>query len=164
MPSPPPRTEQGLGADPDARSRPEDPDARYTAGRQILSEVNDEIGTRFVEALQDVAPELAHDVVAHGFGEVYARPGLSRQQRQLVTLGMLCALGDCEAQLETHVDTSLNVGLTPFEIVAALSQGSVYCGFPRALNAVLVARRVFDRRGLLPVPPSSARHESGGQS
>jgi len=29
---------------------------------------------------------------------------------------------------------------------------SVYCGFPRALNAVGVARKVFVERGLLPLP------------
>jgi 4-carboxymuconolactone decarboxylase len=139
-------------------------DVRYSAGEKILHEVNGAIATQFVDALQDVAPGLAQDVVAYGFGTVYARPGLTRQQRQLVTLGMLCALGGAEAQLEVHVGTSLNVGLTPVEIVEALAQGSVYCGFPRALNAVSVARRVFETRGLLPVfwPDCSAEEPGDG--
>jgi 4-carboxymuconolactone decarboxylase len=104
-----------------------------------------------LDALADIAPALAHHVVAYGFGEVYARPGLTPPQRQLVTLGMLTALGGCEPQLEVHVNASLNVGLSPVEIIEALTHAAVYCGFPKALNAVFVAKRVFAARGLLPV-------------
>jgi len=86
-----------------------------------------------------------------GFGEIYARPQLSPRDRQLVTLGILTALGGCEPQLEVHVNTSLNVGLTPEEIVEALLHSLAYCGFPRALNATFAAKRVFAERGLLPV-------------
>jgi 4-carboxymuconolactone decarboxylase len=50
-----------------------------------------------------------------------------------------------------HVNTSLNVGLTPAEIVEAMLQAAGYCGFPRALNATAVAKEVFAARGLLPV-------------
>ena len=35
-------------------------------------------------------------VVAHGFDDVYAGPGLTPPQRQLVTLGALTAMGGCE--------------------------------------------------------------------
>jgi 4-carboxymuconolactone decarboxylase len=82
---------------------------------------------------------------------VDARPGLEPRDRQLLTLGMLTALGGCEPQLEIHIGAALNVGLTPQEIIEALLHASVYCGFPRALNATFVARKVFGERGLLPV-------------
>ena len=125
--------------------------ARYDRGAAVLAAVDGEGGQRVVDALADVAPALAHHVVAHGFGDVYARPGLDPRQRQLVTLGALTALGGCEPQLEVHVNAALNVGVTPQEIVEALTHAAVYCGFPRALNAVFVAKRVFAGRGLLPV-------------
>lgn len=64
---------------------------------------------------------------------------------------MLTALGGCEPQLEVHVGAALNVGLEPEEIVEALLHAAVYCGFPKALNAVFVAKRVFAERGLLPL-------------
>ncbi len=66
--------------------------------------------------------------------------------RQLVTLGVLTALGGCEAQLKVHVNAALNVGLTREEITEALVHAAVYCGFPRALNATFVAREVFQSR------------------
>ncbi len=131
--------------------------ARYARGRQVLDAVDGEAGQRVVDALADIAPALAHHVVAYGFGEVYARPGLTPPQRQLVTLGILTALGGCEPQLEVHVNASLNVGLNPVEIVEAITHAAVYCGFPKALNAIFVAKQVFAERDLLPVttPPNA---------
>jgi len=41
---------------------------------------------------------------------------------------------------------ALNVGLTCEEIVEAILHASVYCGFPRALNATFVAKDVFADR------------------
>ncbi|MCU1614444.1 MAG: Carboxymuconolactone decarboxylase [Frankiales bacterium] len=130
---------------------PEVEQARYDRGAQVLSAVDGAGGQRVVDALADIAPALAHHVVAYGFGEVYARPGLTPPQRQLVTIGMLTALGGCEPQLEVHVNASLNVGLTPVEIVEAITHAAVYCGFPKALNAIFTVKRVFAERGLLPV-------------
>lgn len=130
--------------------------ARFDRGAQVLATVDGEGGQNVVDALADVAPALAHHVVAYGFGDVYARPGLTHAQRQLVTLGMLTALGGCEPQLEVHVHASLNVGLTPTEIVEAVTHTAVYCGFPKALNAIFVAKRVFAERDLLPVTPPTA--------
>jgi len=129
----------------------EDRQARFDRGMALLNEVSGGIGPAVVESLADVSPELGHQVVAWGFGEIYSRPQLPPRDRQLVTIGMLTALGGCEPQLRVHVNTSLNVGLTPTEIVEAMLQAAGYCGFPRALNATAVAKEVFAARGLLPV-------------
>ena len=137
-------------------------EARYQRGLEVLTSVDGEAGEKVVAALADVAPALAEHIVSYGFGDVYARSGLTPQQRQLVTLGMLTALGGCESQLEVHVGASLNVGLTPSEISEALIHSAVYCGFPKALNAVAVAKRVFADRGLLPVGGDVRESSSGG--
>lgn len=124
---------------------------RYERGSTVFRAVNGDVGEGVLAALDDVAPTLAQHVVAHAFGDVYARPQLSFRQRQLVTLGVLTALGGCEPQLRVHVAAALNVGLSPVEIVEVFTQSAVYAGYPRALNAVAVAREVFAERGLLPV-------------
>lgn len=49
------------------------------------------------------------------------------------------------------MNASLNVGLTPQQIVEAVLHAAVYRGFPRALNATFTAKKVFAERGLLPV-------------
>ncbi|MET7619280.1 carboxymuconolactone decarboxylase family protein [Streptomyces sp. NPDC005408] len=120
---------------------------RFEHGMKVLSAVDGEGGQRVIDSLADVSPELGHQVVAWAFGEIYDRPGLAPRDRQLVTLGMLTALGGCEPQLEVHINASLNVGLTPEEIVEALLHSAVYCGMPKALNATFVAKKVFAERG-----------------
>lgn len=124
---------------------------RFEHGMEILTEVDGEAGRRVIDALADISPELGHQVVSWAFGEIYDRPALPPRDRQLVTLGMLTALGGCEPQLEVHINAALNVGLTPEEIVEALLHSAVYCGMPKALNATFVAKKVFGERGLLPV-------------
>lgn len=122
---------------------------RFEHGKEVLEAIDGTAGVKVIDALGDISPELAHQVVAWGFGEIYSRPGLEPRDRQLVTLGMLTALGGCEPQLEVHINASLNVGLTPQQIVEALLHSAVYCGFPRALNATFTAKKVFAERGLL---------------
>ncbi|MFF3449639.1 carboxymuconolactone decarboxylase family protein [Streptomyces sp. NPDC002667] len=124
---------------------------RFEHGMTVLGQVDGESGRRVVAALGDINPELGHQIVAWGFGDIYDRSQLAPRERQLVTLGMLTALGGCEPQLEVHVNASLNVGLSPEEIVEALLHSAVYCGMPKAINATLVAKKVFGERGLLPV-------------
>lgn len=121
---------------------------RYDRGRAVLEQIDGAAGTAVVDGLAEVSPELGHQVVAWGFGEIYSRPELCPRDRQLVTLGMLTALGGCEPQLEVHVNAALNVGLSSEEIIEALLHSAVYCGFPRALNATAVAKNVFAERGL----------------
>ncbi|MEY9845348.1 carboxymuconolactone decarboxylase family protein [Streptacidiphilus sp. MAP5-3] len=125
--------------------------ARFERGMALLEEVSGGQGQLFVDSMADVSPELAHQAVAWGYAEIYGRPQLAPRDRQLLTLGMLTALGGCEPELRMHIGTSLNVGLTPVEIVEALLQSAGYCGFPRAINATKVAKEVFAERGLLPV-------------
>ncbi|POX62722.1 4-carboxymuconolactone decarboxylase [Streptomyces sp. Ru62] len=126
-------------------------DERFAHGLEVLRKVDGEAGQRVVDSLADISPELGHQVVAWAFGEIYDRPGLAPRDRQLVTLGMLTALGGCEAQLDVHVNAALNVGLTPEEITEALLHSAVYCGMPKALNATFTAKKVFAEHGLLPM-------------
>ncbi|GLW09596.1 4-carboxymuconolactone decarboxylase [Microtetraspora sp. NBRC 13810] len=124
---------------------------RYEHGMRVLEQVDGEAGQRVVGSLADVSPELGHQVVAWAFGDMYARPELPPWDRQLVTLGVLTALGGCEIELDVHINAALNVGLTASEIAETLLHSAVYCGMPRAINATLIAKKVFAERGLLPV-------------
>ncbi|GGU81961.1 4-carboxymuconolactone decarboxylase [Streptomyces albospinus] len=124
---------------------------RYEYGMKVLEQVDGEAGARIVDSLADTSPELGHQVVAWAFGDMYSRPELPPRERQLVTLGVLAALGGCEIELEVHINAALNVGLTATEITEALLHSAVYCGMPRSINATLVAKKVFAERGLLPL-------------
>jgi 4-carboxymuconolactone decarboxylase len=130
-------------------------DEKFERGLALMDEISDGQGRTFVESLSGVSPVLARQVAEWGFGEIYSRPQLVPRDRQLVTIGMLTALGGCEPELRLHIGVALNVGVTPVEIVEALLQAAGYCGFPRAINATNVAKEVFAERGLLPVEGAS---------
>jgi len=96
-----------------------------------------------------IAPDLERFAMEFVFGQVLSRPGLDLKQREIATLATLTALGGAEAELRLHVGTALDVGLSKEQIVEVLLQQVVYAGFPRAINALLVAKSVFESRGLL---------------
>jgi len=137
-------------------NREQQREQQYERGLKALRQIDGQAGQNVVDSLADISPELAHQVVAWAFGEMYSRPGLGPRDRQLVTLGMLTALGGCEPQLEVHINAALNVGLRPGEITEALLHSAVYCGMPRALNATFVAKKVFAERSMLPVDHTTA--------
>jgi 4-carboxymuconolactone decarboxylase len=124
---------------------------RFERGWRRLVEVDAEGGERVIESLRDVAPDLGRYVVEFAYGEIYRRPALDLRQRQLVTISALTTLGGAEPQLEVHVNAGLNVGLTAREVVEAILHCIPYTGFPRVLNAIFVAKRVFEQRGVDPL-------------
>ncbi|MCE5286316.1 MAG: carboxymuconolactone decarboxylase family protein [Pelosinus sp.] len=99
-----------------------------------------------IAALSDVAPDLGKYIIEFAFGDIYCREDLNLEEREMVTLASLLTLGGCENQLDVHINGALNVGITPKRIVGIVVQCIPYTGFPRVLNAVGVAKRVFKDR------------------
>jgi 4-carboxymuconolactone decarboxylase len=120
-------------------------DGRRARGQQALAAFTGEAGERVVEGLRDLAPDLADWIVDFSYGDVLSRPGLDRRSRQLATVAALTALGTANPQLRVHIEGALHVGCKPQEIVEVILQMAVYAGFPASINALSVAREVFDR-------------------
>lgn len=98
------------------------------------------------ESFKDVAPDLERIVVEFAFGDIYARPGLDNKQKVLTTISALVAQG--LPQIEMHVKTGIAAGLKPEEIIGCIMHLIPYCGFPKALNALKSAQKVFAEQGL----------------
>jgi 4-carboxymuconolactone decarboxylase len=118
-------------------------DDRFDRGSELLEQIHVGGGAHLVDALSDIAPDLARYIVEFGFGDVYARPGLSLRDRQIATVAALTALGTAQAQLVAHIEGALAVGVTRQEIVEVIIQMALYGGFPAAMNAVDAARTAF---------------------
>lgn len=86
---------------------------------------------------------LGEDIVEIGlisvWAALWARDGLARRDRSLVTLGILIALG-AEDELRNHVRIALGNGLTENEIAEVIYHAAGYAGFPRAMAARKAAR------------------------
>ena len=115
----------------------------FERGLAKLGEIDGAQGDAVMAALADIAPDLGRYIVSFAFGEIYRRPALGNRERELVTLGLLAAQGGCEKQLKVHIHAALNVGISREEIVEAFIHAVPYLGFPKALNAVFVAKEVF---------------------
>jgi 4-carboxymuconolactone decarboxylase len=100
---------------------------------------------KIAEDLEDIAPDVGRYIVEFGYGEIYSRPGLTNQQRTLITIASLVTQGT-ERELELHVNTGLTAGLTGTEIVETVIHLIPYTGFPRVLNALYVVKKVFEQR------------------
>lgn len=84
--------------------------------------------------------QLTTDV---GWGKVWARPGLERRVRSMLSVTLLAALGKKD-ELRTHLLGALNNGVTKDEIQEVLLHTTVYAGFPVGLEAFRVAKALFD--------------------
>jgi len=115
-------------------------------GEALLRKVDgDKVADNLLHAYENVAPDFTKYLVEFAFGEIYARDG-DLKHRELVAISSLATMGGCDAQLETHVHGAFNVGLTEAEIVEAVMTLIPYIGFPRALNAMAVVKRVVEKR------------------
>ena len=80
---------------------------------------------------------------------VWERPGLTRAERSLITIGILSVLRE-QGPLRVHVEAGLANGLTRSQISEAIMHTAVYAGIPQALRSMVIAREVFDRLDTLP--------------
>ena len=81
-------------------------------------------------------------ITESAWGSVWARPGLDRRTRHLITLAMLAALGK-EHELAIHIRSTQNTGVTQEELKEVFLQVAIYAGVPAANTAFSIAKRVY---------------------
>ena len=122
---------------------------RFTQGMEQLKTIDGKGGENVIKSLEDIAPDLGKFIVEFAFGDIYTREGLTTEEREMITLSSLLTAGGCEPQLEVHINGALNVGISPEKVIETFLQCIPYTGFPKVLNAVFAAKKVFAERGLL---------------
>ncbi|MBO3275079.1 carboxymuconolactone decarboxylase family protein [Pseudomonas schmalbachii] len=113
-------------------------------GQQVRREVmGDAFVDRAMSNATDFTRPLQDFVNEHAWGATWAREGLPRKTRSLITLAALTAL-KCPQELKGHVRGALNNGCTVEEIREALLHCAVYAGVPAAIDAFRAAQEVID--------------------
>jgi 4-carboxymuconolactone decarboxylase len=130
-------TDAQFGAPVQGQEAPAAPAPGATAGAQP---------TPAQRLMGDIAPKLAQLTDSVLFGDVWARPGLSRRDRSLVTVSALIAMNRPD-QLRSHLALARENGVTREELVEAITHLAFYAGWPNAITAVTVAREVFAASG-----------------
>jgi len=116
---------------------------RYDQGMRVRRAV---LGDAHVDAAQKNRNEFNEEfqdlITRYAWGEIWTRPGLSRQTRSMITLGMMVALNRSD-ELRMHLHAALSNGVTREEIKEVLMQTAIYCGVPAANSAFHLAQEVF---------------------
>ncbi|GGF05209.1 alpha/beta fold hydrolase [Mycetocola zhadangensis] len=96
-------------------------------------------------ALAGITPETApfqDFITRYAWGEVWARPQLSRRERSIATLASLVTSGH-HAEIRMHVRAALRNGLHRDEIAEVIFHTALYAGLPAANAALAIMREVF---------------------
>ena len=95
------------------------------------------------DAVRATVPDLIGYTEKWLFGEVWERPQLSKRDRSLIVVATLIALGR-EKQLVGHLERALQNGLSKTELSEVITHLAFYAGWPAAMTALQIARKVFD--------------------
>ena len=125
---------------------PYDENEGFKKGRDVWFEMR---GSKVAQAAMEQAAEhemsrdLRQYLFEHCFAAVWARPGLERMTRSIITISVLTALGRSE-ELKSHIRMGMNNGLTREQLKEIFLHVGVYAGVPTAVAAVRAAMEEFD--------------------
>jgi 4-carboxymuconolactone decarboxylase len=115
----------------------------FERGMEVRREV---LGSEHVARAQAGATDFdayfQRFITETAWGSVWARPGLDRRTRSLVTIAILAGLGRAE-ELEMHLRAARNIDVDPAEISEVMLHVAVYAGIPAAHAAVGAAKRTL---------------------
>lgn len=119
-------------------------------GVQVFREI---MGTQRAQTLQAAADSncfgagVAGLALDFAFGSVWARDGLDRKQRSILTIGMLIASHQT-LELKNHIRIGITNGLTARELDEVLLHAVPYVGFPAVASATTAVVEVLRELGI----------------
>jgi 4-carboxymuconolactone decarboxylase len=89
-------------------------------------------------------PALDAAMVVEGYGKILSRPGLDLPRRELCIVAA-CAITGQDRQLHSHLHGSLNVGVAPHVLAAAIDALEPLLGAERTRSVRLLLARVVGK-------------------
>lgn len=89
---------------------------RYERGKKMLSDLTQTPPSDTLSGYSAFAPTMDRFLKEHLFADLFERDILTYEQRELVTISVIAAIGDAEPMLKSHLGISLNVGITPQQL------------------------------------------------
>lgn len=97
-------------------------------------------------------------ITRYAWHEIWGRPGLDKQTRRLLVLGMTMGLARWE-EFELHCRAAIRGGVPVAKIQETLLQGAIYCGVPAANTAFKITGEILKAEGLAPLPLPLTREQ-----
>jgi 3-oxoadipate enol-lactonase/4-carboxymuconolactone decarboxylase len=115
----------------------------YDRGMRVRRSV---LGDAHVDAATAaITPETAafQDFITRSaWGDIWARPGLSRRERSIATLAVLVA-DSHEHELRMHIRAAIRNGMSRAEIGEVIMHTALYAGLPPANRGLAIMRETF---------------------
>ena len=113
---------------------------RYREGMRIRREVLGDAHVDAAEARKSNFDEAFQQLITEAaWGNVWARDGLPRRERSMLTIALLAAGGNFD-EIPMHIRATANTGASPDDVMEALLHVAIYAGVPKANRAIAIAR------------------------
>ena len=117
--------------------------AIYERGMAMRRKVlGDDYVDRAIANTTDFDRQFQEHLTEHAWGAVWGDAALAPRDRSILNMGMIACLGKMH-EFEVHFRGALRNGVTETELSAILRQIAIYCGFPAAVDAHRVAKKVL---------------------
>lgn len=115
---------------------------RYEKGLALQFPLyGNEIKEKYADLPDGIGEALPRFLTEMCFGDFYTRGVLRVQERELLVLAVLAAIG-ADVQIKAHVTGNLKAGNSKETLYAAMVQCLPYIGFPAAFNAINIIKSV----------------------
>ncbi len=102
------------------------------------------VGAPVRGGLMDFAPAADQFLKSHLFGDIFGRDNLDWQSREIATVAALASIPGVESQLRSHINISMNIGITPAQLKALTAVLGDKVGITTGRNARAVLDSVLD--------------------
>jgi 4-carboxymuconolactone decarboxylase len=115
----------------------------YNKGMKTRREV---LGNEHVDRAEanktDFDADFQEYITNSAWGAIWSRPGLTKRERSMITIAVLCALG-LDDELEMHIKASRNTGTSTDDVKEVLMHVGVYAGVPKTNGAMKIAKKIL---------------------
>lgn len=115
-------------------------------GKQRIKEILGDRSEAIIQQFEKISPDFAHYILDFGYGDLYARPGLSDKHRELAVVACLIGQGNTGLPLRSHFIGMLNVGWTKNDIIELLIFLTGYVGFPSCVEAMMTLQQIIEEQ------------------
>lgn len=117
---------------------------RKEHGQELMKSVFGEAMTNSMEqTLHNISPPFLK-LLQETFSDIYGDTCLDLKTKEIIVLTTLITQKDTKPQLKGHIYAALMAGVQQREILALIKHLVIYIGFPATLNALQIAKEVFD--------------------
>ena len=120
---------------------------KFATGMEVRRKVLGDAHVDRAEANKTALDTPFQTLITEGaWGTVWASDAISLRERSMLTLALLAATGNFD-EIPMHIRATANTGASPEDVMEVFQHVAIYCGVPKANNAIKLAKQTFAEMG-----------------